>query len=68
MLEIRARDLYTCQRTNCRRIEGGTCRLVCDHVQPHRGDVEKFWSGPFLTDASRKTASRYAVASANLAI
>lgn len=20
---------------------------VCDHVEPHRGDVEKFWAGPF---------------------
>lgn len=20
---------------------------VCDHVVPHRGDVERFWSGPF---------------------
>jgi hypothetical protein len=20
---------------------------VCDHVTPHRGDVAKFWSGPF---------------------
>jgi hypothetical protein len=20
---------------------------VCDHVEPHRGDLDKFWSGPF---------------------
>ena len=20
---------------------------VCDHIEPHRGDREKFWSGPF---------------------
>ena len=20
---------------------------VCDHVEPHRRDMEKFWSGPF---------------------
>jgi 5-methylcytosine-specific restriction enzyme A len=20
---------------------------VCDHVEPHRGDVERFWAGPF---------------------
>ena len=20
---------------------------VCDHIEPHRGDVDKFWSGPF---------------------
>jgi 5-methylcytosine-specific restriction endonuclease McrA len=20
---------------------------VCDHIDPHRGDVERFWAGPF---------------------
>jgi len=20
---------------------------VCDHIEPHRGDVDKFWAGPF---------------------
>jgi hypothetical protein len=20
---------------------------VCDHIEPHKGDLEKFWSGPF---------------------
>lgn len=20
---------------------------VCDHVEPHDGDVDKFWAGPF---------------------
>lgn len=20
---------------------------VCDHIEPHRGDADKFWSGPF---------------------
>lgn len=20
---------------------------VCDHVEPHRGDLDKFWAGPF---------------------
>jgi 5-methylcytosine-specific restriction protein A len=20
---------------------------VCDHIEPHRGDAEKFWNGPF---------------------
>jgi 5-methylcytosine-specific restriction protein A len=33
----------------CRRLEGDTSKLVYDHVEPHRGDVEKFWSGPFQT-------------------
>ena len=22
---------------------------VCDHVTPHRGDVERFWAGPFAS-------------------
>lgn len=21
--------------------------MVCDHIIPHRGDAERFWSGPF---------------------
>lgn len=21
--------------------------VVCDHVEPHRGDVDRFWRGPF---------------------
>lgn len=42
---ILVRDLFTCQI--CGRIEGDTSQLVCDHVEPHRGDVEKFWAGPF---------------------
>lgn len=34
----------------CRMCEGQgkiTPATVCDHVTPHRGDPEKFWSGPF---------------------
>lgn len=29
--------------------EGGvvTAADTCDHVEPHRGDVEAFWRGPF---------------------
>lgn len=42
---VLTRDLFTCQI--CRRIEGDTSQLVCDHVEPHRGNVEKFWLGPF---------------------
>jgi 5-methylcytosine-specific restriction endonuclease McrA len=44
---ILVRDEFTCQ--TCRRVEGDTSKLVCDHVEPHRGDVEKFWAGPFQT-------------------
>jgi hypothetical protein len=25
---------------------------ICDHVEPHHGDVNKFWLGPFLKRAS----------------
>jgi 5-methylcytosine-specific restriction protein A len=34
----------------CRLCEGEgrtTAATVCDHVSPHRGDVESFWRGPF---------------------
>lgn len=24
-----------------------TAATVCDHVEPHRGDANKFWNGPF---------------------
>lgn len=24
-----------------------TIAIICDHVEPHRGDEVKFWSGPF---------------------
>jgi len=24
-----------------------TVATVCDHIEPHRGDEGKFWSGPF---------------------
>jgi len=44
---VLTRDLFTCQR--CRRIESDTAQLVCDHVEPHRGDEKRFWDGPFRT-------------------
>lgn len=24
-----------------------TAATVCDHIEPHRGDIAKFWAGPF---------------------
>lgn len=36
-----ARDLFTCRM--CGRTEGDASRLVCDHVQPHRGDEALFF-------------------------
>jgi 5-methylcytosine-specific restriction enzyme A len=46
-MTIIARDLFTCRM--CRKVEGNTSLLVCDHIEPHRGCVEKFWAGPFQT-------------------
>lgn len=42
-LKVFTRDLFTCQRPECRRLEGNTSKLVCDHIEPHRGDERKFW-------------------------
>ena len=44
---VLVRDEFRCQI--CHRLESDTSKLVCDHVDPHRGDIEKFWSGPFQT-------------------
>lgn len=45
--DVFLRDLYQCRA--CGRIEADTSQLVCDHVEPHRGDLVKFWEGPFQT-------------------
>jgi 5-methylcytosine-specific restriction endonuclease McrA len=37
------RDRYTCQYRECGRLEGNTSRLVCDHIEPHRGNDALFW-------------------------
>lgn len=42
---ILKRDCFTCAM--CGRIEPDTSQLVCDHIEPHRGDPAKFWRGPF---------------------
>ena len=42
---VLVRDLFTCQM--CARLVPETSQLVCDHVEPHRGDEERFWAGPF---------------------
>lgn len=31
----------------CERQGRVTEATICDHIEPHRGDVEKFWAGPF---------------------
>jgi len=40
-------DLFCCRM--CKRAEADTSKLVCDHVEPHRGDPQRFWTGPFQT-------------------
>ncbi len=39
---------------NCLKHGRITAATVCDHVEPHRGDPDKFWNGPFqsLCDAA----------------
>src|SRR6516165_8016473 len=27
---------------------------ICDHIEPHRGDVNKFWLGPFMSLCKRR--------------
>lgn len=44
---ILVRDCFTCKL--CGWIGNDTSFLVCDHVEPHRGDEDKFWAGPFQT-------------------
>jgi 5-methylcytosine-specific restriction endonuclease McrA len=44
---VLVRDCFTCQL--CGRLEGNTAQLVCDHIEPHRGDEARFWNGPFQT-------------------
>lgn len=37
------RDLFTCQREGCGRVEGETSQLVADHIVPHKGNARLFW-------------------------
>lgn len=44
------RDFYLCESPLCAMcLKVGVIRAgtVLDHVNPHRGDVEAFWEGPF---------------------
>ncbi len=36
-----------CER--CKEQGKVTAATVCDHIDPHKGDLEKFWSGPFAS-------------------
>ena len=45
---IRSEQLHNeplCRR--CKAIGIYTPATVCDHIDPHKGDVEAFWRGPF---------------------
>lgn len=37
------RDGFKCQMPGCGRIEGRSHLLVCDHIEPHKGDRVKFF-------------------------
>ena len=41
--KVLVRDLFTCQRTDCGRIEANSSLLVADHKIRHRGDPKLFW-------------------------
>lgn len=46
--KLRARQLA--KHPLCRMCEAEgrvTVATICDHVEPHRGDMAKFWAGPF---------------------
>ena len=45
--QVLVRDGFTCAM--CGRVEGKTALLVCDHVERHGGDPDRFWGGPFQT-------------------
>lgn len=47
---LRLRDAQLAGQPLCAMCEAdGVIRpaLVCDHIEPHRGDVDRFWAGPF---------------------
>jgi tetratricopeptide (TPR) repeat protein len=48
--EVRRHQLLAHPLCNC-CLERGTVTPaeICDHVEPHRGDVNKFWLGPFMS-------------------
>ena len=31
----------------CLAEDSVTAATVCDHIEPHRGDIGRFWAGPF---------------------
>lgn len=48
--KLRAHQLRsepTCRM--CRARGHITLATICDHIEPHKGDLVKFWSGPFMS-------------------
>ena len=37
----------------CKEAGIDTPATVCDHVEPHRGDMVKFWNGPFQSSCKQ---------------
>lgn len=33
----------------CEQVGRLTVATVCDHIEPHRGDLDAFWRGPFMS-------------------
>ena len=53
--KIRQRQLTLeplCQG-ECKEKNVVTVATVCDHIEPHHGDIEKFYSGPFQSLCER---------------
>ena len=42
-LDVFKRDHFTCQWPGCGRIQADTSQLVCDHIEPHRGQRQLFF-------------------------
>lgn len=48
------RDLFTCQRPECRRIEANTSLLVGHHWKKHGGNREKFFNPDYVQTVCKK--------------
>ena len=44
---VLVRDNFTCKM--CGKVDVSKGGLHCDHVEPHHGNEEAFWAGPFQT-------------------
>jgi 5-methylcytosine-specific restriction protein A len=51
--EVLTEAMFRCQCEECKGEKVWPKATVVDHVEPHRGDETKFWSGPFKAMAKR---------------